>query len=97
MNKILFSVLVLLTLTTIACKKNKNTNKTTDQLVKDTTISYARDIYIWYKNIPTSINAQSYSDPNKIMEAIRPYSIEPGFTNPVDRWSFAMLQKTGTR
>lgn len=27
------------------------------------------------------------------MEAIRPYSIEPGFANPVDRWSFAMLQK----
>jgi len=93
MNKILFSVLVLLTLSTIACKKNKNTNKTTDQLVKDTTISYARDIYIWYKNIPTNFNAQGYADPNKIMEAIRPYSVEPGFTNPVDRWSFAMLQK----
>ena len=72
-------------------QKNKN-NKSTDQLVKDTTLSYARDIYIWYKNIPSGLNAQSYSDPNKIMEAIRPYSTEPGFTAPVDRWSFAMLK-----
>lgn len=92
MNKILLSAICLLALTTVACKKNKNNNKTTDQLVKDTTLSYARDIYIWYKTIPANMNAQSYSDPNKIMEAIRPYSIEPGFANPVDRWSFAMLQ-----
>lgn len=27
------------------------------------------------------------------MQAIRQYSNEPGFTEPVDRWSFAMLQK----
>ncbi len=93
MNRIIFSAMFLLIVALTACKKNKNNNnKTTDQLVKDTTLSYARDIYIWYNNIPSSLNAQSYADPNKIMEAIRPYSIEPGFSAPVDRWSFAMLQ-----
>ena len=91
MKRIAFYTILLLLVTATACKKNKN-NKPYDQLVKDTSLSYARDIYIWYKNIPSNLNAQNYADPNKIMEAIRPYSIEPGFTNPVDRWSFAMLQ-----
>lgn len=91
MKRIAFYTILLLLVAATACKKNKN-NKPYDQLVKDTSLSYARDIYIWYKNIPSNLNAQNYADPNKIMEAIRPYSIEPGFTNPVDRWSFAMLQ-----
>ncbi|KYP15865.1 S41 family peptidase [Flavihumibacter sp. CACIAM 22H1] len=60
--------------------------------VKDTALLYARDIYLWYNQIPTSLNARSYADPGKIMEAIRPYSKEPGFTNPVDRWSFGVLK-----
>ncbi len=89
--KLTFYTLLLLCLAATACKKNKN-NKSTDQLVKDTTLSYARDIYIWYKNIPASLNAQSFADPDQIMKGIRPYSTEPGFTAPVDRWSFAMLQ-----
>src|SRR4030095_8308470 len=58
--------------------------------VKDTTIQYTRDIYLWYQQIPSSFNEQTYADPNKIMEAIRRYSTEPGFSQPVDRWSFAM-------
>src|SRR5215510_11308347 len=60
--------------------------------IKDTTILYTRDIYLWYTQIPSTFNAQTYADPNKIMEAIRKYSAEPGFTQPVDRWSFAMKQ-----
>ncbi len=64
----------------------------TDKL-KDSALLYARDIYLWYNQIPASFNAQSYSDPNKIMEAIRAYSQEPAFSAPVDRWSFAMKQQ----
>jgi carboxyl-terminal processing protease len=84
-----------------ACKKNKDvsadpnppggTTSSTDK-IKDTTIADARDIYLWYSQIPSTFNAQSYADPSKIMEAIRQYSNEPGFSTPVDKWSFGMKQ-----
>src|SRR5436190_8336279 len=83
-----------------ACKKNDlsnnlNPSPTTGgsnsaSALKDTTINYSRDIYLWYNQIPTGFNAQSYADPNAIMEGIRQYSTEPGFSTPVDKWSFAM-------
>ncbi|HTM92301.1 MAG TPA: S41 family peptidase [Flavisolibacter sp.] len=47
---------------------------------------------MWYNQIPSTFNAQTYSDPNAIMEALRQYSNEPGFSTPVDKWSFAMKQ-----
>ncbi len=83
----------------VSCKKNNNDDTgnpnppppTVDK-VKDTTIEYAREIYLWYDQIPTSFNAQAYGDPDDIMQAIRAYSTEPGFTQPVDRWSFAVKQ-----
>ena len=53
---------------------------------------YAKDIYLWYQNIPENFNARSYDGPNEIMEAIRKYSTEPGFTTPVDKWSFAVTK-----
>lgn len=91
----------LLAITLFSCKKNKDVSSSpptsdstqVDNLVKDSSLLYAKDIYLWYNNIPTTFNARSYSDPNAIMEAIRAYSSEPGFTGPVDRWSFGMLQK----
>jgi carboxyl-terminal processing protease len=93
MGRIILIVCAFCLLVVFSCrKKETRTNLTTEQKIKDTTLSYARDIYIWYKNIPSSLNAQNYADPNAIMQAIRPYSTEPGFSNPVDRWSFAMLQ-----
>ncbi len=71
----------------------KDTVPAATDKIKDSALLYARDIYLWYNQIPSTFNAQSYSDPNKIMEAIRAYSQEPGFTAPVDRWSFAMKQQ----
>ncbi|HEY0678009.1 MAG TPA: S41 family peptidase [Chitinophagaceae bacterium] len=83
-----------------ACKKNKGGDTTeppptTSQAdkIKDSALLVARELYLWYTQIPTNFNARSYADPNKIMEAIRTYSKEPGFTNPVDVWSFAYKQK----
>ena len=76
-----------------ACKKDNNSasgGTTADDLAKDSAWMYAQDIYLWYKTLPRSFNPRSYSDPNAIMEAIRAYSIEPGFTDPVDRWSFGI-------
>jgi carboxyl-terminal processing protease len=91
MKQLLIIATVFFLIGSIGCKKNK-TDKTTEQLVKDTALSYARDIYTWYNQIPSSLKADNYKDPNAIMQAIRPYSQEPGFTNPVDRFSFGVLQ-----
>jgi C-terminal processing protease CtpA/Prc len=77
-----------------SCKKkdSSGTTASTADLIKDTTIDYARDIYLWYNQIPANFDARSYADPNAIMEAIRQYSIEPPNSRPVDRFSFAMKQ-----
>ncbi|MBD0294254.1 MAG: hypothetical protein ICV84_03490, partial [Flavisolibacter sp.] len=64
---------------------------TSDQL-KDSALLFSRELYLWYNHIPSSFNARSYEDLNKLMTAIRQYSQETGYSNPVDRWSFAMKQ-----
>jgi C-terminal processing protease CtpA/Prc len=61
--------------------------------IKDSALLFSKDIYLWYNQIPTTFNARSYTDPDAIMTAIRQYSNEPGFSQPVDRWSFGMKQK----
>lgn len=61
-------------------------------LLKDSALIHAKDLYLWYKNIPATMNARQYADPSAIMTAIRPYSNEAGFSQPVDRWSFAVEQ-----
>jgi carboxyl-terminal processing protease len=58
--------------------------------MKDSVLMISKDIYLWNSQIPASFNAQSYSDPSTIMTAMRPFSMEPGFSAAVDRWSFAM-------
>lgn len=84
-----------------ACKKealNDNGNLTPNpspgnlsaNALKDTTLAYSRDIYLWYNQIPATFNAQTYADPSAIMTALRQYSTEPGFSTPVDKWSFAI-------
>ena len=84
-----------------ACKKDKGDDTGTPpppeppslaDKHKDTTVLYSRDIYLWHTQIPSTFNGRAYSDPAKIMEAIRVYSKEPGFANPVDEWSFAVDQ-----
>jgi len=78
-----------------SCKKSKDDGPgpgVVRDKVKDSTLDIAKDIYLWYSQIPSSFDAQKYADPNKIMEALRQYSKETGFTNPVDRWSFAVDQ-----
>jgi len=65
-------------------------NPISADVLKDSSILIARDIYLWNNQIPATFNARSYDDLNKVMTAIRPFSVEPGFSQPVDRWSFAM-------
>lgn len=86
-----------------ACKKSDVSNNqgsasttspgtTSANSIKDSTLAYSKDVYLWYNQIPTTFNAQTYADPAAIMTAIRQYSTEPGFTAPVDKWSFGMKQ-----
>ena len=80
-----------------ACKKHKGDDPGggtggTDK-IKDSAILIGRELYLWYSQIPSSFDAQKYADPDKIMNAIRAYSMEPGFPSAVDRWSFGIKQK----
>ncbi len=63
-----------------------------DQL-KDTALAYSKDIYLWYNQIPSSFNARTFTELDKLMTGIRQFSTEPGFSQPVDRWSFAIKKK----
>ena len=64
---------------------------TTDpEKIKDSALLYSKDLYLWYNQIPSTFDARSNADPIAIMTGIRQYSIEPGFSAAVDRWSFAM-------
>src|SRR6266480_6805437 len=91
-----FTPMILVLALLASCKKDKGGSGTTPtptpvrDKIKDSSILYARDIYLWYNQIPSTFDAQSYADPDKIMQAIRAYSVEPGFTKAVDRWSFGM-------
>ena len=70
-----------------SCKKTKDTpapppptdSTTLASRAKDSALIDARDFYLWYNQIPTTFNAQSYKDPGEIMTAIKSYSNEPGF------------------
>jgi carboxyl-terminal processing protease len=44
---------------------------TTADALKDSALLYSKDIYLWYNQIPSSFNARSYSDIDKLMTAIR--------------------------
>lgn len=95
-----YLLLPVLVVVVFSCKKdndatgNPNPPVTTEaDKLKDTTIEYARDIYLWYDQIPADFKQRNYTDPNAIMEAVRAYSKEPGFTSAVDRWSFAVKQE----
>ena len=105
--KIARSLLVLLSVLALGilsgCKKDELdsnlasspapvTSTVADRL-KDSALAFSKDIYLWYTQIPGSFNARSYAELDKLMIGLRQYSNEPGFTEPVDRWSFA-IKKT---
>jgi hypothetical protein len=90
----------VIALLVFSCKKDTdagantlNPVSTAEDKIKDSALLYSRDIYLWYSQIPADFKPRNYADPGKIMEAIRPYSKETGFTDPVDRWSFAIKKQ----
>ena len=105
-NSFLPAIMFALT-TLIACKKTQDVPLTTTPIptptpvavttdpekIKDSALLYAKDVYLWYNQIPSTFDARSFADPIAVMSGIRQYSIEPGFSAAVDKWSFA-IKKT---
>ncbi|OQP57511.1 S41 family peptidase [Niastella populi] len=90
MKTIVAGAVIFIGLSVVSCRKNHDV--ISREVKNDTAANYARDIYLWYNNIPGSFDAHEFSDPNGVMQGIRAFSEEPGFNTPVDRWSFAMLK-----
>lgn len=85
-------VLVIMTFVS-SCRKNDSTGNpagTSEDKIKDSVLAISRDVYLWNSQIPSDFNARLYKGPEEIMTAIRQYSTETGFAQPVDHFSFAM-------
>jgi carboxyl-terminal processing protease len=78
-----------------SCRKNDSggSGSINEDILRDSTLALTRDVYLWNDQIPTNFNARAYEGPPEIMDAIRQYSTEPGFSSPVDHYSFAMKQQ----
>ncbi|MFT3947116.1 MAG: S41 family peptidase [Agriterribacter sp.] len=92
-KKIFYPVALLFFISGILVSCKKDDGAGIENLAKDSAWLYTKDLYLWNQNLPSGFNARSYSDPNAVMVALRAYSTEPGFTGPVDRWSFAATKK----
>jgi len=102
-SRIVFPAFVAASLLVFAsCKKDKDViavappntggggGTVSSTTIKDSVLLLTKDVYLWNSQIPASFNVQNYSDPAAIMTAIQPFSMEPGFSSAVDKWSFAM-------
>lgn len=81
MRKLLFIPLLIIAVLT-SCEKDPDPGKTanvTPEMAKDSLYYIMKDWYYWYNQMP-DVNKDSYSDPFKLMDAMRYPSL--------DRWSF---------
>ena len=81
-----------------SCKKNGNGEQPPEDIadnaaLNEEVLKTARDVYLWNDQIPEEFDAKAYKGPEEIMTAIREFSNEPGFTDPVDAFSFAMKKQ----
>lgn len=98
-NRLVWAALAGITFVT-GCKKDDVDNSgtspnppvTSTSKINDSVVAYSNEIYLWYKQIPSTFKGSSYAGPEELMSALRQYSTESGFPNPVDRWSFAVKQ-----
>jgi hypothetical protein len=88
MKRLHISILAVLLVSFAACKKNKK-ERSYDEIVMDTVVAYTKEIYLWYNQLPATLPGNT---PDAVMNNIRQYSKEPGFSAPVDRWSFAITK-----
>ena len=96
MKKLLFFLPVaMIVLTACPNKNDQLPTRTAEQSMPkiiDTVYDYAKEIYLWYDQLPVAVNPNNYSDPDKLMEYIRGFSFEQTFNRNVDRWSFGIKQ-----
>src|SRR5678810_857751 len=80
LNLILLCIIIVGVLP--ACKKEdlksdlapvSNPSAPISDKLKDSSLAYARDIYLWYNQIPSDFNAKGYEDLDKLMTGIRQY------------------------
>jgi carboxyl-terminal processing protease len=94
--KLTRSILIIFLFSSIAitsCKKNKGSDVSALQAINDSSLHIAREVYLWYNQIPSNFNSAGFDDPNQVMQGIRPYSRETGFDKPVDKWSFGVTRQ----
>jgi len=81
----------------VACRKKDTVSEppapAVNDLLMDSALDYSRDIYLWNEQIPAAFDADEYDDLNELMFGIRQFSEEPGFSGPVDDFSFAATQE----
>jgi len=73
-----------------SCKKDGTTKNENSDVAKNNALTETRNAYLWYNQIPASFNVNAYAGLEEMMTGIRQYSNEPGFTEPVDHYSFAI-------
>ncbi len=90
-NLFLLFTIIVFTVISTGCKKDNNevTEPVINDKSKDSVVIYSKETYLWYEQIPDNFDGRKYADQNAIMEALREYSVEAGFAQPVDRFSFA--------
>ncbi len=88
-NRYIWVVVAVLSFTA-SCKKDSGDKNEISDRIKNNALEETRNVYLWYSQIPESFNAKAYGGLEEIMNAIRQYSNEAGFTKPVDHYSFAI-------
>ncbi|MBO9618098.1 MAG: hypothetical protein J7539_03595 [Niabella sp.] len=104
---ILFSGLLLIS----SCSKNNNASilpgstptstpiqyaSGVTKAIIDTAVGYSNDIYLWYRQLPATMNAVPFASLDSVMNYIKNYSkdtvLPSGVVRNVDKWSFAIKQ-----
>lgn len=72
MKTIVAGAVIFIGLSVVSCRKNHDV--VSSEVKNDTAVNYAREIYLWYNNIPGTFNAHDFSDPDGVMHGIRAFS-----------------------
>ncbi|HYK45729.1 MAG TPA: S41 family peptidase [Parafilimonas sp.] len=84
----------------VSCKKNVDQTESVppvdttsaQYITNDSALQITREVYLWNTQIPADFDPGAYADPAEEMVGIRAYSMQTGFAQPVDRFSFAIKQ-----
>ncbi len=77
MKTIVAGAVFFIGLSVVSCRKHHDV--VSSEVKNDTAANSARDIYLWYNNIPSTFDAHSFTDPNGVMQAYGPLVKSPVF------------------